>query len=104
MTYTAGRFADVAFEWGDILWLFLNEPGNVRKMTEASDLGKPAASAISQQLYDTFGDPIRADRVKQFIGYLIRQVMECEGYAHHAYGCKTPQDPVFSSASVYRAE
>jgi len=101
MSYNAGPFTRVASEWGDRLWSFLNEPEIVYRMKEASDREEPAAGAIGQRLHEAFGDPIKEDRIKQFIGYLIRQVMEDNGYTHHSYGHKTPCNPVFKNASLY---
>lgn len=99
--YEAGPFTDIASVWGEQLWGFLNEPIIVRSMTDASDHKRPAAEVIASELIRRFGVDIKQDRVKQFIGYLIRQVMEQNGYSHRAYGQKTKENPVFASASVY---
>lgn len=99
--YDAGKFTDVASTWGNRLWEFLNEPIIVRSMTEASDNKRPAAEAIAPELFGRFGDDIIQDRVKQFTGFLIRQVMEQNGYSHTAYGQQTKENPVFVKASVY---
>ena len=99
--FDPGKFTDVASAWGKQLWEFLNEPIIVRSMTDASDDKRPAAEAIATELFQRFGDDIKQDRVKQFIGFLIRQVMEKNGYSHTAYGQKTKDNPVFVKASVY---
>jgi hypothetical protein len=99
--YDAGKFTDVASIWGERLWEFLNEPIIIRSMTNASDEKRPAAEAIASELFDRFGTDITQDRVKQFIGFLIRQVMEQNGYSHTAYGQQTKDNPVFVKASVY---
>lgn len=101
--YGAGKFTDVASVWGKQLWEFLNEPIIMRSMTDASDDKRPAAEAIASELLERFGDDIKQDRVKQFIGFLIRQVMEQNGYSHTAYGQQTKDNPVFVKASVYSA-
>lgn len=74
--YDSGPFTDVANVWGQPLWLLLNERSTIAVMTEASNRGIPAAESIASTLYEQFGDDVRQDRVKQFIGFLIRQVME----------------------------
>jgi len=99
--YDAGPFTDVAIVWGEQVWAFLNEPSNIVSMTNASDNGIPAPESIASTLFDRFGEGIRQDRVKQFIGFLIRQVMERNGYQHTSYGHPTQDNPVFVKASVY---
>lgn len=99
--YSIGPFGDVAGVWGNMLWEFLNEPENVRLMTSASNKGRPAAEAIAGHLFARFEDNVRKNRVKQLTGFMIRQVMERNGYRHSAYGRKTYPNPVFSKASLY---
>jgi hypothetical protein len=99
--YDAGPFTNVALKWGDPIWAILNGQSAVRQMKEASDAGRPAAEAIAAELYREYGPEIKADRVKQFTGYLIRQVMERNGYIHEAYGMQTHENPVFVKASRY---
>jgi len=74
--YDVGPFSDVAGAWGNRLWSFLNEAGVLALMRDASDIKKPAAEAIGDELIQRFGNDIKRDRVKQFTGLLIRQVME----------------------------
>lgn len=100
-SYNVGPFTDVASTWGQQLWVFLNEPITIHSMTDASDNKRPAAEAIASELYQRFGENITQDRVKQFIGFLIRQVMERNGYKHISYGRQTRDNPVFKQASVY---
>ncbi len=99
--YDAGPFTDIASIWGQQLWAFLNEPNVINSMIEASANKRPAAEAIASELHQRFGDNIRQDRVKQFIGFLIRQVMERNGYKHTSYGQQTQDNPVFVKASLY---
>ena len=99
--YEVGSFTDVAPAWANRLWAFLNEPRIVRQMVDSSESGRPAAEAIALHLFERFGDDVTRDRVKQFVGFLIRQVMERNGYVHTEYGKPTPANPVFTVASVY---
>ena len=99
--YDAGKFTDIASVWGNQLWGFLNEATIVRSMIDASDNNRSAAEAIASELFERFGDDIRQDRVKQFTGFLIRQVMEQNGYSQTAYGQLTIENPDFVKASVY---
>ncbi len=100
-SYDVGPFTDVASAWGEQLWTFLNEPSAKASMINASDSSKPAAEGVSFALLQRFGDGIKQNRVKQFIGFLIRQVMERNGYRHTSYGQHTKANPVFVTASVY---
>jgi hypothetical protein len=99
--YDVRNFTDVASVWGDRLWAFLNEPASVVTMTDASDRGLTAAESVGAALLDRFGEEMRQHRVKQFIGYLIRQVMEHNGYQHVADHQATPNNPLFVTASRY---
>ncbi len=99
--YGVGSFTDVAGQWGDALWSFLNEAQHVRLMIEVSEGGRPAAEGIADALYRRFGDPVRQDRVKQFMGALIRQVMERHGYVLEVSGVTLRPNPVFTQASRY---
>ena len=94
-------FNDIALEWGPRLWAFLNQPGNVRRMSEASDAGRPAAEAITAQLLETFGHDVARDRVKQYTGLLIRKVMEQHGYLWVRHGVRCEDRRIFSVASAY---
>ncbi len=99
--YDVRNFTDVASVWGDRLWAFLNEASTVATMTDASDHGLTAAESVGAALLDLFGEEMRQHRVKQFIGYLIRQVMERSGYQHVADHQPTPNNPLFVTASRY---
>ncbi len=94
-------FNDIALEWGSRLWAFLNQLDNVRRMSGASDAGRPAAEAITAQLLDTFGHDVARDRVKQYTGRLIRKVMEQHGYLWVKHGVRCHDRRVFSVASTY---
>jgi hypothetical protein len=91
-SYDTGPFTDVASTWGEQLWAFLNDPSVIASMINASDIGSPAAESVATALIHQFGDSIKRDRVKQFIGFLIRQVMERNGYKHTSYGHHTKLD------------
>lgn len=100
-TYKVGPFTDVANLWGTRLWVFLNSKDIVNKMIEATNLNKTPAEFISTELLIKFGDEIKKDRVKQFTGFLIRQVMESNGYYHKYYGSPIKNKIIFKSGSKY---
>ena len=99
--YQVGPFKDVAPDWVERLWPFLNEPEVVAQMENASEHRRPAVEAIAFELALRFGHDVGRDRVKQFIGYLVRQVMERNGYAHESYGHTVRENPVFTKGSRY---
>jgi hypothetical protein len=102
MDYEAGRFSDLAdTKTGRALWKFLNEHDSVLIMETATHLGKPALAPMGDRLLEEFGAEIKADRWKQMIGHMVRQVMERKGYRHDVVGMKV-KSPLFSRASRYK--
>ncbi|MGD0035825.1 MAG: hypothetical protein ABSC53_00850 [Bacteroidota bacterium] len=99
--YNTGPFTDVEPVWGSQLWTLLTQTHIVQKMIAASENNRPAAESIANDILQAFGETVRADRVKQFTGYLIRQVLELNGYNHKSYGNETPNNAVFTKASKY---
>jgi hypothetical protein len=98
--YHIGSFTDVDDRWGSQLWELLNEPETIRTMTRASDEGQTAAEAIAQLLVDRLGMQRNQNRVKQFTGHLIKQVMERRGY-RHVGDRRCTLNPLFTSAARY---
>jgi hypothetical protein len=73
------------------------------RMETASDLVKPAAEALSAQLAKRFGEVVKKDRVKQFIGWYIRKVMEAHGFALDQQNCKVcSPNNIFTRGARYR--
>lgn len=86
---------------GQQLWVFLNQPEIIGRMETATDLGQPALQAIEDQLLATFGDAVLANRIKQMIGRMVRQIMESDGYEHVTSDVRLNSVP-FYKASRYR--
>ncbi len=102
MDHNAGRFSYLAdTRTGRALWKFLHEHDSVLMMETATYLGKPALAPMGEPLLERFGAEIKADRWKQLIGHMVRQVMERNGYPHDATGLKV-NSPLFSRASRYK--
>lgn len=73
------------------------------RMETASDLVKPAAEALSTQLAKRFGAVVRENRVKQFVGWYIRKIMEGRGFSLDQQNCKVcSPNNVFTRAARYR--
>ena len=81
MQFEPGRFSDVMnTKLGQDLLAFLGEHDTFVRLETATQLGHPAVDGIAEQLLARFGDVVRADRLKQFVGFATRQVMENNGY------------------------
>jgi hypothetical protein len=89
-------------ENGKAIWEFLNSSENVIRMKTASYLSRPAIEAVSPQLLSEFGDRITADRIKQMMGHMVRQIMERHGYQLEQGNVKIrAKGSIFSRASRY---
>jgi hypothetical protein len=72
-------------------------------METACELVKPAAEALSAQLAKRFGDVVKENRVKQFIGWYIRRVMEAHGFFLDQQNCKVcSPNNIFTRGARYR--
>lgn len=100
--FDAGRFSDIhASKLGREILKFLNEHDNVIRMETASELGRPALEPLADRMIARFGDSVKVDRVKQFIGFATRQVMEANGFQLDAQGVKVRVGKLFTVASRY---
>lgn len=80
-TFNAGTFRELAnSQLGLALWQFLNEHDNLLRMETATYLERPAIEPLSPGLLARFGEEVRADRIKQMIGRMGRQILEPRGY------------------------
>lgn len=83
---------------------YLQQPDIQARMMQAADAGTPPASAISGGLVETFGiDALDPHAARRFIGYAIRAIMGEAGYEPASAGIRVPRDPLFSTASTYKA-
>ena len=102
--FDPGRFSDIhETKLGKDVFKFLIEHDNIIRMETASELGRPALEPLGDRMIGRFGDPVKADRVKQFIGFATRQVMESRGFQLDAQGVKIRVGALFTVASRYRA-
>jgi hypothetical protein len=101
--FDPGRFSDVHdSKVGKDVLKFLTDHDNIIRMETASELGRPAVEPLGDRLINRLGDAVKADRVKQFIGFAARQVMEAQGFQLDAQGVKVRIGKLFSVASRYR--
>lgn len=98
--YKIGSYTDIDSDLRNRIWSFLNERKTIQKMINVSNLNRPAAEGIAHDLFNKFGI-VFVDRVKMCIGYLIKQVMENNGFHWISKGHKLKQNPIFNKASKY---
>jgi len=87
------------------LWAFLNEEGTITRLKTATALSRPAVEGIEEELLERFEadvDDILADRNKQMIGHMVRQVMESLGYVIDMQNVKIMNGAPFSRATRYK--
>jgi len=101
-TYNPEKFASLfQTDIGQRLWSFLLRPETIARLETASELAKPAVEGIEEQLLEEFGEAILADRVKQMVGHMVRQVMEHRGWNLDQSDVKVQSVP-FIKAARYR--
>ncbi|PZQ55676.1 MAG: hypothetical protein DI570_21790 [Phenylobacterium zucineum] len=83
------------------LWRFMNEPATVARLETASELSKTGVEGIEEPLLREFGEEVLAERVKQMVGHMIRQVLEHRGWVLDQGDVKI-QSGAFTKASRYR--
>ena len=100
--YNPEKFASLyASPLGQRLWAFLTRPENVARLETASELSKPAVEGIEEQLLAEFREDVLANRVKQMVGHMVRQIMEQRDWVLDQTDVKVQSVP-FSKATRYR--
>lgn len=104
-TYHPETFAGLFnSQLGQDIWKLLIKPDIVARLETASELGKPAVEGIQEQLLEAFGEEILADRVKQMVGHMVRQIMEQHGWALDQAEVKVQSVPFIKAARYKRPE
>jgi len=84
---------------------YLADPATFIRMEVATDLGRPAVEPLVGPLKERFRvtrDP-GFDSTRQFIGLIVRWVMEQHGYEIDKVGCKvSSKQDLFNRATRYR--
>ncbi|MCP1471942.1 hypothetical protein J3E64_003657 [Sphingobium sp. OAS761] len=100
--YNPEKFASLhASDLGQRIWAFLTRPDVVARLETASELSKPAVEGIEEQLLEEFREEILADRVKQMVGHMVRQILEQRNWVLDQTDVKVQSVP-FSKAARYR--
>ncbi len=105
--YEPKGFKDVFdTELGQQIFNFLCDEHIFDLMRLATDFNRPAAEGIGDKLIEKFGEAVdneSNDRIKQFIGHVIKAVMKENGYEldKSSIPCSRKKE-LFSYASRYR--
>ncbi len=100
--YNPEKFASLyETDLGQRIWDFLTRPENVARLETASQLSKPAVEGIEEQLLEAFREDVLADRVKQMVGHMVRQILEQRDWVLDQSDVKVQSVP-FSKAARYR--
>lgn len=89
---------------GQKLWPFLNSPEIIAALETACHLGKPAVEGIEEQLLEEFRDEILADRVKQMIGHMVKQILTHRGWILDQSEVKVHSVPFIKAARYKRPD
>lgn len=102
LTYRPEKFASLYdSELGQRVWRFLTRDDNIARLETASELSKPAVEGIEEQLLAEFREDVLADRVKQMVGHMVRQILEQRDWVLDQTDVKVQSVP-FSKAARYR--
>jgi hypothetical protein len=102
LTYSPEKFASLyASDLGQRIWTFVTRPQNIARLETASELSKPAVEGIEEQLLEAFREDVLADRVKQMVGHMVRQILEQRDWVLDQSDVKVQSVP-FSKAARYR--
>ena len=90
-------------ELGDAIIAFLHGQEIRLRLIKAAEEGLAPASVVSELLVDKFGaEQLRSHTVHRFIGLAIRMQLEAAGFETVSSGIRTPRDPLFTTATIYK--
>jgi len=102
-TYVPGRFASVAStEEGRAVLKWLTQNVISVRLTAVADLRCVSVAVIQQDLLDEFGDTVRAYRMRQYVGHIVRQVMSYCGYELEKEDVKLIRPILFKTGARYK--
>lgn len=104
-TYRPEKFTSLyESDLGQRIWAFLTRPENVARLETASELGKPAVEGIEEQLLEAFREDVLADRVKQMVGHMVRQILEQRDWVLDQSDVKVQSVPFIKAARYRRSD
>lgn len=100
--FEAGSFTDVAnTPLAATLWRFLHEDTSIACLETSTYLQRPAIEGLQPRLLAEFGDEIKADRIKQMTGRMVKQVMESLGYHLEQPDIDIQNKDLYKTAALY---
>jgi hypothetical protein len=100
---TRARRSAVAVRRGPEILEFLLSDEARKTLRNAAERGEPPVTAVSETLRRRFGTDMRLPPVRQFVGLVIRAVLEEEGFRVAESGVRISRDPIFRTGAVYEA-
>lgn len=88
--------------WGIRAWF--HSPNQYKAMVAAAEKGKPPIQAVSGILVWRFPSVKDSNALKQFIGLVVHEVMEKQGFEKERSGIRLHNDPIFATSSSYVRE
>ena len=105
LVYDPQQFKNIfETEFGLAIWHFLLRPDNIIRMQTATYLERAAVEPLAPGLLAEFDKDVAEDRVKQYIGHAVRQIMEACGYHLDRQGIRITRENLFTSGSRYRSD
>jgi hypothetical protein len=72
------------------------------KLIAAAKQSRPPVAAVSALLLESHGAEVKQTPVRQFIGLVVRAILEEAGFEVAYTGVRIKDDPVFRTGSAYR--
>ena len=98
----ARRSAAAVRRGPEILELLLSDEAR-KALKGAAERGKPPVTAVSDMLFNRFGKDMVFPPVRQFVGLVVRAILEEEGFRVAESGVRISRDPIFRTGAVYEA-
>lgn len=100
--FDTGSFSDVSnTPLGRDVWAYLHTAEALACLETTTYLKHPALEGLQPHLLAKFGEPIRADRIKQMTGKMVRQIMESRGYTLDQTDVRIRVDDLYRTAARY---
>lgn len=80
---------------------FLKDPLNICRMETAIYFERPPVEALSPVLLEKYGEKVKEDRMKQFVGLVVSETLKPLGYEVKSYGIIIERG-YFSQGATYK--
>jgi hypothetical protein len=101
-SFEADKFSDIPRALIEAIWAFLNQRYVVDRLKIVSEYGITGVEGIPEKDFIAkFGEVVKEDRTKQLVGYLVKQILEREGFELRSRGATIRFGSIFSRGSKY---